>query len=225
MKVFDWYPSMHGAYIMNYQVSQDKKWHLLCGIAVGGPGTSPGSVVGHMQIYSKDKGTSQMLAGHNGTFVQLPVPDREDGDIAQVICFEERKSRPCSKLYIKEISRAQDAPGGSLRIEPTDVPIASNDFPIAIHCSQSGFVYFLTKLGHLYIFDNFSGKLICEQHVGEGIFLSAQHHRSDGVICLNRNGQVVQLALNLSRVVPFVENTLRDHELARNISLRLSKYK
>ena len=59
VKVFDRNAALtDGTQIINYHVSGDSKWCLLCGISAGG---APGVINGTMQLYSVEKSVSQML--------------------------------------------------------------------------------------------------------------------------------------------------------------------
>ena len=63
-----------------------------------------------MQLFSIDKGVSQTLQGHAGCFHSMAVPGRSDA--AQVLIFEEKKADQPAKLFVMEVGRDKDAPGG-----------------------------------------------------------------------------------------------------------------
>jgi clathrin heavy chain len=110
-----------GTQIINYQVSNDNKWCLLCGISAGG---APGVINGTMQLYSVEKSVSQMLQGHTGVFTTINLPGREP---AQVLCFEEAKPEQLPKLFIMEVGRDKSLPGGKFPVllTPLTVPLAN----------------------------------------------------------------------------------------------------
>ena len=61
----------------------------------------------------------------------------------QVLCFEEKKIDSPAKLYVMEVGRDKDAPGGVFRLSPQQIPNAAdapNDFPVAMQasCSRGG---------------------------------------------------------------------------------------
>jgi clathrin heavy chain len=70
-----------------------------------------------------------------------------------VLCFEDKKIDQPAKLFVMEIGRAKDAPGGVYRIQPRDIPVpadAANDFPVAMNISKKHdvlYMYMLTKMG------------------------------------------------------------------------------
>jgi len=159
VKVFDRHPSLaEGTQIINYQVSPDEKWCLLMGIAQGAGGV----IQGTMQLFSIEKGVSQTLNGHTGCFHTIAVPGRAEP--AQVLCFEEKKPDTPAKLFVMEVGRDKDAPGGVFRLAPVPIPVpadAPNDFPVAMVASPKYDVLFMmTKMGYLYLFDVFSGKAL-----------------------------------------------------------------
>lgn len=87
---------------------------------------------------SVDKRVSQILNGHTGTFATIKIPGRVEP--AQVLCFEEKKVDSPAKLYVMEVGRDKDAPGGVFRLAPQQIPNAvdaPNDFPVAMQVSCS----------------------------------------------------------------------------------------
>lgn len=52
-----------------------------------------------------------------------------------MLCFEEKKVDSPAKLYVMEVGRDKDAPGGVFRLSPQQIPNAvdaPNDFPVAM---------------------------------------------------------------------------------------------
>ena len=59
----------------------------------------------------------------------------------QVLCFEEKKADSPAKLYVMEVGRDKDAPGGVFRLSPQQIPNAAdapNDFPVAMQVGEGG---------------------------------------------------------------------------------------
>lgn len=57
----------------------------------------------------------------------------------QVLCFEEKKADSPAKLYVMEVGRDKDAPGGVFRLSPQQIPNAAdapNDFPVAMQVGE-----------------------------------------------------------------------------------------
>lgn len=194
VKVFDRNAGLtDGTQIINYQVSGDGKWCLLCGISAG---ASPGVINGTMQLYSVEKAVSQMLQGHAGAFTVLTIPGRDEP--AQVLCFEDKKPDQPAKLFIMEVGRDKTAPGGVFRVTPQLIPVAPdapNDFPVTMNVSKKHFVvYMISKMGFLYLFDVFSGKAIYRARItNDAVIAATEHTATGGVLGITRKGQVIFL--------------------------------
>lgn len=222
VKIFDRNTGLtEGTQIINYQVSGDGKWCLLCGISAGG---APGVINGTMQLYSIEKQVSQMLTGHSGAFTVLKIPGRDEP--AQIVVFEDKKPDQPAKLFIMEVGRSKDAPGGVFRVAPQNIPVAAdaaNDFPVTMNCSKNGMVYMISKMGYLFLFDIFSGKPVYRARITtDAVFASTEHSATGGILCITRKGQVLLVGLNESNLVPYVVGQLRDQQLAIELAARLN---
>eukprot|EP00981_Chlorochromonas_danica_P008853 scaffold2320_cov168-Ochromonas_danica.AAC.5 len=223
LKVFDRNAALlENTQIINYQVSGDGKWCLLCGISAG---ATPGVINGTMQLYSVEKTVSQMLTGHSGAFTVLKVPGREE--LAQVLVFEEKKPDQPPKLFIMEVGRDKTAPGGVFRVAPQNIPVAPdavNDFPVTMNVSKKhGLIYMISKMGFLFLFDIFSGKAIYRARITtDTVFVATEHTATGGILGITRKGQVLYVGLNEANLVPFIVGQLRDQQLALDLSSRLN---
>jgi clathrin heavy chain len=227
VKVFDRNAAMmEGTQIINYQVSRDGKWCLLVGICAGPPGPSGPTINGNMQLYSIEKQVSQMLQGHSGAFALVNVPGRSDP--AQVLCFEQKKPDTPAQIFIMEVGRDKNAPGGVFRVAPQNIPIpadAANDFPVAMNVSRlHDILYMVTKMGYLYMFDIHSGKPIYRARITQDtVFAACEHPSSGGILGItSRKGQVLHVSLNEGNLVPYIIGTLRDQDLALKLATRLN---
>ena len=221
LKVFDRNPGLNDNQIINYQVSADEKWCLVCGISAGGGG----AINGTMQLYSNEKSVSQMLQGHAGVFSVIKVPGREEP--AQVLAFEEKKPDQQAKLYVMEVGRDKSAQGGVFRVTPQNIPMppeAANDFPVTMNASKKhDLVYMISKMGFLYLFDIFSGKPIYRARITtDVVFVATENSASGGILCVTRKGQLLHVCLNEASMVPYIIGTLHDQQLALEIASRLN---
>lgn len=223
VKIFDRNSGLtDGTQIINYQVSGDGKWCLLCGISAG---ATPGVINGTMQLFSIDKQVSQMLQGHSGAFTVLNIPGRDEP--AQVLAFEDKKPDQPAKIFIMEVGRDKNAPGGVFKVAPQNIPMpadAANDFPVTMNASKtSGMLYMISKMGYLYLFDIFSGKPVYRARVTtDTVFASTEHTATGGVLCITRKGQVLHIGLNDAMLVPYIVGQLRDSQLAIELASRLN---
>eukprot|EP01035_Chromulina_nebulosa_P020076 gene20076-26070_t len=223
VKIFDRNPQIvDGHQIINYQVSEDNKWCLLVGISAGG---APGVINGTMQLYSIEKSVSQMLQGHAGAFTVIKVPGRDEP--AQILCFEDKKPDQPPKLFVMEVGRDKNAPGGVFRVTPQNIPLppdGPNDFPVTMNISKKhSLIYVISKMGYLYLFDVFSGKPIYRARITtDTVFVSTEHSATGGILGITRRGQVLHVGINESQLVPYVVGQLKDAQLAIDLASRLN---
>jgi len=223
VKVFDRHASLaEGTQIISYQVSPDEKWCLLMGISQG----AGGAIQGTMQLFSIDKGVSQTLQGHTGCFHTIKVPGRAEP--AQVLCFEEKKPETPAKLFVMEVGRDKDAPGGVFRLAPVPIPVpadAPNDFPVSmVPSAKHDILYMITKMGYLYLFDVFSGKALYRARITtDTVFVTCPQTSTGGMLGITaRKGQLLQVSVNEQTLVPYVVSTLRDNALGIALASRLN---
>ncbi|KAG1708834.1 hypothetical protein DVH05_022455 [Phytophthora capsici] len=220
-KIFDRHANLGaGTQIISYEASADNQWMLLVGISQG----EGGRIVGNMQLYSMDKKVSQVLNGHAGAFAQMKPPGRTDD--AQVLVFAGSKAGEPMQLFIMEVGRERDAPGGVFRLPPAAIPFAADaqaDFPVSMLVSPSDdVVYMITKMGYLFLFDAHTGKPIYRARVSQDTtFVTCLESKSKGMLGITRRGQLLHFAINKTKLVPYVVNTLRDSQLALALATRL----
>ncbi|KAG7385041.1 hypothetical protein PHYPSEUDO_001977 [Phytophthora pseudosyringae] len=221
-KIFDRHANLGaGTQIISYEASGDNQWMLLVGISQG----EGGRIVGNMQLYSMDKKVSQVLQGHAGAFAQMKPPGRTDD--AQVLVFAGTKGNgEPMQLFIMEVGRERDAPGGVFRLPPAPIPFAADaqaDFPVSMLVSPGDdVVYMITKMGYLFLFDAHSGKPVYRARVSQDTtFVTCLESKSKGMLGITRRGQLLQFAINKAKLVPYVVNTLRDSQLALALATRL----
>ncbi|POM79426.1 Clathrin heavy chain, partial [Phytophthora palmivora] len=224
-KIFDRHANLSaGTQIISYEASADNQWMLLVGISQG----EGGRIAGNMQLYSMEKKVSQVLQGHAGAFAQMKPPGRTDD--AQVLVFAGTKGAgEPMQLFIMEVGRDRDAPGGVFRLPPQPIPFAADaqaDFPVSMLVSPSDdIVYMITKMGYLFLFDAHSGKPVYRARVSQDTtFVTCLESKSKGMLGITRRGQLLQFAINKTKLVPYVVNTLRDSQLALALATRQADF-
>lgn len=201
-KMFDRHQCVSASQIINYQASADMKWLLVVGISKG----DNNAILGNMQLYSVEKKVSQALQGHAGCFASIT----KDGESSprNVFCFVEKKPQGQPKLFVMEVGKDKDAPGGVFRLPARDIafpPDAVTDFPVSLLASSKHDLLFLiTKMGYLYLFDVHTGSLIyCNKISNDTIFTTCEDSSGTGVVGItSRKGQVLSINLNEATLVP-----------------------
>ncbi|KAK0542244.1 Clathrin heavy chain, partial [Tilletia horrida] len=196
------------AQIINYRFTVDGKWLFLVEIS-NNTSTAPDAfrVKGNIQLYSVERGISQPIVGHAGTFAELEV-----ADVAQsykLFTFANRTATG-AKLHIVEIDHTAASP--VLAKKAVDVffhPDATSDFPVATQiCKRYGIVYLVTKCGFIHRWDLETGACIYMNRVsGNTVFVTSEYEATRGIIGINRKGQVLPAtadknALHIVRVNP-----------------------
>lgn len=226
--LFDRHPSLSDCQIINYK-HYGKDWMLLVGIRA-----KEGRFAGSMQLYNTERRASQIVEGHTGDFAEIPAdPLSLDGVCSNggdtttttsnshsLFIFANRavNSSFC-KVQISEINYKEGRPKfGKRSFEIPFPPEASSDFPIGLQVTPGlGIMYLVTKFGFLYIYDLYTCSFLYGNRISaETIFLSAPLRNpkfsSNGIIGVNRKGQVLSVSLDLedpSSTFPSQEITCR----------------
>ncbi|KAI0080182.1 clathrin heavy chain 1 [Panus rudis PR-1116 ss-1] len=219
-KIFDRHPTLMGAQIINYRASSDEKWLVLVGIS--GNTTNPAAfkVKGAMQLYSRDRGVSQPIEGHAAAFAEVKLDGHQHK--TKLFTFAVRTATG-AKLHIVEIDhQAPDPPFTKKAVDVYFPPEATNDFPVAMQVSKKhGIVYLVTKYGFIHLYDLESGACIYMNRIsGETIFVTAEHEASNGIIGVNKKGQVLSVSVDEQTIIPYILNTLNNTELAFKLASR-----
>jgi len=84
-----------------------------------------------------------------------------------------------------------------------------------------GIIYMITKAGYLYLFDIATGTTIYMNQISaQTIFVTAPHAASNGIIGVNKSGQVLLVSVDEANIIPYICNTLKNLELAISLASR-----
>lgn len=211
-KIFDRHASLNGNQIINYRMSDDGQWLVLIGIssnpAAGQPGSNAFKIKGSMQLYSIERGVSQPIEGHAAAFTTV----RMDGasQPSKLFCFAVR-SGAGAKLHVVEIGHQPGQPAFPKKaVDVFFPPEATNDFPVAMQVSKKhGIIYLVTKFGFIHLYEVESGQCIYMNRIsGDTIFTTAPYEQLNGIIGVNRKGQVLSVSVDEDTIVPFIQSKL-----------------
>ena len=88
---------------------------------------------------------------------------------------------------------------------------------------KNSIVYLITKYGYVHLYDIESGTLIYQNRLSKDtIFVTAQHGSSNGIIGVNRQGQVLSVSMDEETVIPYIQNTLNNRDLALRMAVRIN---
>jgi len=216
VKIFDRHTSLQGCQIINYRCDASQNWLLLVGISA-----QQNRVVGAMQLYSVERKVSQPIEGHAAAFVQF----RMDGNPADstLFCFGVRSAQG-GKLHIIEVGSppSGNQPFVKKAVDVFFPPEAQNDFPVAMQISQKhGVVYLITKYGYVHLYDLETGTCIYMNRISaETIFVTAPYESTNGIIGINRKGQVLSVTVDEENIINYMNGNLQNPDLALRFAVR-----
>ncbi|KAI0629190.1 clathrin heavy chain [Trametes polyzona] len=219
-KIFDRHPTLVGAQIINYRASADEKWLVLVGISGNTTNPSAFKVKGNIQLYSRERGVSQPIDGHAAAFAEIKLDGHQLP--TKLFTFSVRTATG-AKLHIVEIDhQPSEPPFPKKTVDVYFPPEATNDFPVAMQVSKKhGIVYLVTKYGFIHLYDLESGACLYMNRIsGETIFVTAEHEASNGIIGVNKKGQVLSVSVDEQTIIPYILTTLNNTELAFKLASR-----
>lgn len=214
IKITDRHASLNGTQIIGYSVNADGKWSALTGIS-----QQQGRIVGNIQLYSRERNVSQGIEGHSAAFGEL----RLEGASSDTRLFTfANKTANGAKLHIVEIDHQEGNP--TYQKKAVDVffpPEATNDFPVSVQVSNKyGIVYIITKYGFIHLYDLETGVCIYMNRISSETVFTATKYEEEGVLAINRKGQVLSVTLNGDTIVPYILNNLGNASLALALASR-----
>lgn len=217
-KIFDRHASLNGNQIINYRISDDGQWLVLVGIssnpAAGQPGSNAFKIKGSMQLYSLERGVSQPIEGHAAAFTTVKMEGASQP--SKLFCFAVRSGNG-AKLHVVEIGHQAGQPAFPKKaVDVFFPPEATNDFPVAMQVSKKhGIIYLVTKFGFIHLYEVESGQCIYMNRIsGDTIFTTAPYEQLNGIIGVNRKGQVLSVSVDEDTIVPYIQSKFTT--LARN---------
>lgn len=209
VKMFDRHSSLNGTQIISYKSNYNEEWFTLIGIS-----SRDNRIAGNLQLYSKKRKVSQPLESHASAFAVIQ-PEGVDHEV-QVLALASRLPTG-SKLSIVEVDRNPNNPAFATKtVDLFFPPEAVNDFPIAIEIDSTyNVAYVVTKYGFIHVYDLETAKCIYMNRVsGESIFVTTAHKSVNGLMAINRKGQVLSVSINPETIIPYILSNLNDPGLA-----------
>ncbi|KHN74993.1 putative clathrin heavy chain 1 [Toxocara canis] len=216
VKMFERHSTLNGFQVINYRSDVECKWLLLIGIAA-----RDNRVVGAMQLYSTERKVSQPIEGHAACFVSF----KADGNPhpSNLFCFSVRTPQG-GKLHIIEVG---SPPAGNQPFQKKQVDVyypaeAATDFPVAMQAAaKHGIVYLVTKYGYVHLYDIETGTCIYMNRISsETIFVTTEYTATEGIMGVNRKGQVLSVSVDEQNMIPYVTQTLQNPDLALRLAVR-----
>nr|CAD2204271.1 unnamed protein product [Meloidogyne enterolobii] len=178
-------------------------------------------IVGAMQLYNTERKVSQAIEGHAACFVQFKLEGNPHP--SSLVCLSLRNAAG-GKLHIVEVSQT---PAGNQQFPKKAIDVvypadAASDFPLSMQASSAyGIFYMITKYGYVHVFDIETGFSIYTVRIStDTIFITTEHTSNNGVLGINRAGQVLSVCLDETTVIPYVTQQLQNPDLALKLACR-----
>lgn len=140
----------------------------------------------------------------------MDLPLTEGNSSYKNSCFafcEKKANESVHRLHIMEIGNpAPNAQKFKINTEIAMAPDAIGDFPVLMQVAPKyGLIFVITKLGYLFMFETSRAALIYRQRVTDQlIFVAVRNMSTDGMICINKVGQVFAINVEEQNLVKFV---------------------
>ncbi len=159
-----------------------------------------------MQLHFTEASQNQAVQAYISCFVNMQLVDPTYKTKA-VVFIERKHTEATMKLHVMEIGKPKD---GMTKFrkngEFSTPPEAANDFPLSILPSENfGVAFIITKMGYLYIYELSTCSLLFRNRVSETlIFQTVKNNKTDGMLGVNRNGQLLAINMEPEKIVPFI---------------------
>jgi clathrin heavy chain len=84
----------------------------------------------------------------------------------------------------------------------------AGDFPVLMQdCPKFGIVFIITKMGFLYMYEISTAALLYRHKVTDQLcFVSSRNTKTDGMIVINRAGQIFSINVEENNLIPFINS-------------------
>lgn len=206
-KVFCRHSRLNYSEIVGYKADNTMTWFAITGLL---PQTD--GIYGVTQLYFTDKQLTQCITAHAVTFTEYRFQGNQFP--STVLCVAGRESNGHGKVDVIELE--PHVPGNlALGTHCDLIPFSGSgekyDFPISIQASSSyGVLYIITKYGFLYLSDLETATCLCCIRISTAVvFTSTLSSLSQGIIIVNRSGQVQAIDIKPHRLIHHVEKVLK----------------
>lgn len=215
-KLTDRHHCLNNCQIINFVAEPDLNWFAVTGIA-----QEDGRIAGHIQLVSRARGVSQAIEGHVSKFALVHLEGAPHP--TKVFCIGNKTAQGQGNLHIIEIDHVDgNPPFPKKTVDIFFPPDATNDFPVSLQASNEfGIIYILTKYGFIHLYDIESGtNLFVNRITADAVFTAAPYNNGQGIITINKQGQVLAVEVAKERIVPYVVEKLSDIGLALSLASR-----
>ena len=206
VKIFDRLPTLANCQIMSYDVDASEKWCYLIGLY----SDANRNILSHIQLYSIERSMAMPLEGYAACFAEMPVTEAPGAPKTQLFCFCERKANETTQKFI--CTEIGTPPAGQQKFKSMSeiqlAPDAPGDFPMIVQAvNKYGLIFVITKAGYFYMYEASRAALVYRQKITQELVVcSVRNATTDGMIAINKAGQVLAINVDENNLVPYVMN-------------------
>jgi clathrin heavy chain len=116
---------------------------------------------------------------------------------------------------------ASELPFAEKAVDVYSPPEATNDFPVALQISKKHtIIYLVTKYGFIHLCDLETAACVYMNRIS--IFVAAEHEATNGIIGVNKKGQVLSVNVDEQTIIPYILATFKNTELAFKLASRVN---
>lgn len=223
-KIVDRKGNIETCQIISYKLDPQAKFASISGIS----STDGGNTIdGNLQLCLIEQVKQQSLQAHFGCFGKVKVHNESHESI--LFAYAERpKDTGANKVTISEIGNPPPGAAAKFRVQ-FDLVYATpsgSDFPIFMSfANRFGLLYILTRSGTIFIFEVSTGQRVLASRISDAMIITAAlNTTNDGLLILNKNGNVIQLDIDGSFLVEFIRQYCTHipnaGEVAMNLAIR-----
>jgi len=210
-KITDRHAELANSQIIGYKIDPTEKW-----IAIVALKQQEGNVVGKIQLYSIEKGMSQMFDGYAACFYSYKF----DGCNQPSVMLAFAQKYPAPKLVLVEVVRGD--PSRQANNSNVDLPTQQNDFMVGLVYSEKyETIMIVSRMGVLYCYyggnaaNMFQGRLLQDT-----VYLTAYDDNNSGIWVCGKSGAITSITIEGEKLVPFICNVNKDVGLGCKIAAR-----
>ncbi|XP_013398554.1 clathrin heavy chain 1 [Lingula anatina] len=213
---------MSNCQIVSYKTDASFRWHAMTALNV-----EENSISGVTQFFCRELCASQCVSAHAVCFAQYTLDDNPYP--STVLCLASRQDCTLNgKIHVLELG--PHTPGNyAPTSHSTDITFIEEynkyDFPVSLQVSEChGLLYILTKYGHLYLCSMSNAACLFSMAISSHVlFSTAFNSASEGVLAINRAGQVLSICANRDSLIRHVRHALHKPKLAEKLDVLLHK--
>jgi clathrin heavy chain len=222
-KIVDRKGNIETCQIISYKLDPQGKYASISGISSTDGGAN---IDGNLQLCLIDQMKQQSLQAHFGCFGKVRVHSESHESI--LFAYAERpKDTGANRITISEIGQPpQGAQKFKVQFDLQYPQAAGNDFPIFMgFASKFGLLYVLARSGTIFIFEVTTGSRVLASRLSDAMVITAAlNTQTDGLLVLNKNGNVIQLDIDNTFIVDFIKQHCAHIpnavEVANNLAIR-----